>query len=183
MPHPTDSLLTIFRIVLTIGLWLAGFAVVLAGLCLLALGVLDANHIWWWTPISQAPAGPLAARAMLALTMTTMGAVMGLTFVLLRELRRILDTVSLGDPFMPENADRVVRMGWLSVATLACSNCVPFLFGFLDGFAGRSMPGLSAPELPSLFDLSGVIFALALFVLARVFRVGAAMRQDLEGTV
>ena len=33
------------------------------------------------------------------------------------------------------------------------------------------------------FSLTGVLLALVLFILARVFRHGAAMREDLEGTV
>lgn len=33
------------------------------------------------------------------------------------------------------------------------------------------------------FDLGGIILAITLFILARVFRQGAAMRNDLEGTV
>jgi hypothetical protein len=32
-------------------------------------------------------------------------------------------------------------------------------------------------------DFGGVLTALLLFILARVFREGAAMRKDLEGTV
>ena len=33
------------------------------------------------------------------------------------------------------------------------------------------------------FDFGGLILILTLFILARVFRHGAAMREDLEGTV
>jgi hypothetical protein len=32
-------------------------------------------------------------------------------------------------------------------------------------------------------SLGGLLLALTLFILARVFRQGAAMREDLEGTV
>jgi hypothetical protein len=32
-------------------------------------------------------------------------------------------------------------------------------------------------------DFGGIILVLTLFVLARVFKHGAAMREDLEGTV
>ena len=32
-------------------------------------------------------------------------------------------------------------------------------------------------------DLSGIVLVVVLFILARVFRHGAAMRADLEGTV
>jgi hypothetical protein len=33
------------------------------------------------------------------------------------------------------------------------------------------------------FSLGGVLLALVLFILARVFRQGAKMREELEGTV
>ncbi len=32
-------------------------------------------------------------------------------------------------------------------------------------------------------DLTGILVVLTLFILARVFRQGAALREDLEGTV
>ena len=35
----------------------------------------------------------------------------------------------------------------------------------------------------NVFSLSGILMVLVLFILARVFRHGAAMREDLEGTV
>jgi hypothetical protein len=40
---------------------------------------------------------------------------------------------------------------------------------------GRSVPQANL--------LSGLLLVLVLFILARVFRVGAAMRDDLEGTI
>ncbi|MEL7219331.1 MAG: DUF2975 domain-containing protein, partial [Pseudomonadota bacterium] len=33
------------------------------------------------------------------------------------------------------------------------------------------------------FDLSGILMVIVLFILARVFRHGTRMREDLEGTV
>ena len=44
------------------------------------------------------------------------------------------------------------------------------------------------PQSKSAFDISpndltGFLIVLVLFILARVFRHGAAMREDLEGTV
>ena len=35
----------------------------------------------------------------------------------------------------------------------------------------------------SLYDLDGLFIVLVLFILARIFRHGATMRDDLEGTV
>lgn len=92
------------------------------------------------------------------------------------ELRRIIETVADGDPFVPMNADRLGRMAWLalgsSVLILAIAPLVVWL--------GRYLPQLKgAPYFP----FGGFALALTLFLLARVFRHGAAMREDLEGTV
>lgn len=93
-------------------------------------------------------------------------------------LRRIVDSVGAGDPFVPENAERLSRMGWLALAVFALS--IPL------GAVGAWIASVS--EEGSLdIDFggggSGLVLALVLFILARVFRHGAAMRADLEGTV
>lgn len=48
-------------------------------------------------------------------------AFMVIGFLWLRELRRIIDSVGLGDPFNPANAERLARMGWLTVIVEALS--------------------------------------------------------------
>ncbi|HVJ02078.1 MAG TPA: DUF2975 domain-containing protein, partial [Sphingomonas sp.] len=92
------------------------------------------------------------------------------------ELRRIIETVAGGDPFVPENADRLGRMAWLalgsSVLILAIAPLAVWLAPYLPQLKG-------SPYVP----FGGFALALTLFLLARVFRHGAAMREDLEGTV
>ncbi len=106
-------------------------------------------------------------------------AVLGLGFWFLQEIRRIIDTVRDGDPFVPRNADRLRRMGWLSLATFGTSFVVaPLGIWLLDVGDWEN-----APEAGSGFPIGGLVLAIVLFVLARVFRKGAEMRDDLEGTV
>lgn len=101
-----------------------------------------------------------------------------LAFQSLLHLRRIIDSVALGDPFAPVNAERLTRMGWLTAATQVVS--VPI--GVLAHSVGVSLRNIVGhPEFGA--GLGGVLMALLLFILARVFRQGAAMREDLEGTV
>ena len=97
-------------------------------------------------------------------------------FLFLRELRRIVDTVADGDPFIPDNARRLERMGWLSVAT----QLIAIPAGMLAGWATYLA---HVRYLDIGLSLGGVFLALILFVLARVFRTGAQMRAELEGTV
>lgn len=95
--------------------------------------------------------------------------------VVLRALRDIAVTVRAGDPFLPVNARRIRLIGWglLALAVL------DLIFGAFDywlatnGFAGGGWT-------PSL---TGWLAALAAFVLAEVWARGAAMRDDLAGTV
>lgn len=91
-------------------------------------------------------------------------------------LRRIVDSVAEGDPFIPENAERLRTMGWLTIAAQ--------LIGVPAAVIG-SWIALTLKDADFDFGVSlgGLLLALTLFILARVFRQGAAMREDLEGTV
>lgn len=102
--------------------------------------------------------------------------IVGLSFMFVRTLLNIVNTVWTGDPFTTENAIRLERMGWIGVAIQGA--------GLLTGMLAWRFEA-RVPELDLDFgiDLSGVVLILLLFVLARVFRAGAAMRADLEGTV
>jgi hypothetical protein len=101
---------------------------------------------------------------------------MPLTWRFLRDLRQIVDTVATGDPFVPANATRLRTMAWLSIAI----QIVALLAGAASVVLERVASSVRAD-----FDLSieGILLPVALFILARVFRHGAAMREDLEGTV
>lgn len=86
----------------------------------------------------------------------------------LRILWRIVGTAAAGSPFADANADRLTRMGWVTLLLTGASTLRAFA---LDGSG-------------TLFEPWGsLLLALTLFILARVFRQGAAMREDLEGTV
>ena len=96
-------------------------------------------------------------------------------------LRRIVDTVGDGDPFVPTNADRLSRMGWIVVGTQVLS--IPakaMLLYFAELF--KEVEGV---HIDHEVGISGgaIVLILVLFILARVFRHGTEMREDLEGTV
>ncbi|MEO6718491.1 MAG: DUF2975 domain-containing protein [Novosphingobium sp.] len=97
-------------------------------------------------------------------------------FLFLRELRRIVDTVAEGDPFIPENARRLERMGWLAVATQLIAIPAGALAWWATYLANVHYVDIG-------ISLGGIFLALILFVLARVFRKGSDMRDELEGTV
>jgi Protein of unknown function (DUF2975) len=113
-----------------------------------------------------------AIEALLALIL-----VMGfLAFRWLMRLRRIIDSVEQGNAFAQVNAERLSAMGWLTVGiellSIPAGAAAHYVTNHFD--KSRVEIGLS---------LGGILMALVLFILARVFREGAAMREELEGTV
>lgn len=106
--------------------------------------------------------------------------ILGLLLRFALELGGIIRTVGEGDPFQPANADRLSRMGWLMVGVYA--------LGFVIGPLAAWLASLTE-KVESLGDVNidfgggGIFLILVLFILARVFRHGAAMREELEGTV
>jgi hypothetical protein len=115
-----------------------------------------------------------AIAGLLALT----AALLALLFLFLRHMKRIIDTVAEGDPFIPANAERLRGMAWLMLGVQILALPV----GALEGFIQQSLEG-EADSLSFEFDLNSLALVLVLFILARVFRRGAQMRDDLEGTV
>lgn len=110
-------------------------------------------------------------------------AVVLIVFRLFQLLKRIVDTVGLGDPFVPDNAGRLTQMAWLTLAL----QLVTVPIGALAVWVGTEMTKLGGhTDIDDLgFGISGngLLLMLILFILARVFRQGAAMRAELEGTV
>lgn len=102
-------------------------------------------------------------------------------FVFFGNLRKIIGTVGEGDPFAPANADRLSQMGWLmlgvQLAVLPATALGIQLAQFADELEDVNF------TIDGGFDLTGILIVVLLFILARVFKHGAAMREDLEGTV
>lgn len=126
---------------------------------------------------------PMAAFPVFALAgvmLIGLAIVAGL-FVFFGRLRQIINTVGEGDPFAPANADRLGQMAWLMLGiqllTLPAIPLAMQLAEMANAFEGVDV------SIDGGFDLSGILIVIILFILARVFRHGAAMREDLEGTV
>ena len=176
-PHgvPTDRLLRVVRLAL----------VAAQGLCVFtATGALVAIAIMFVTRdrfiarlaehrIEASSIGWIALLLLLAATMVVLG------FFVLRHLRRIVDSVAHGEPFVPVNADRLNHMAWLVLAIQLLAVPMTLLALWFD----------SAPVKPNVhhgsegISIGALLLALILFILARVFRIGAEMRDELEGTV
>lgn len=107
---------------------------------------------------------------------------LSLSMMFVRQLRAIVGTVNEGDPFLPDNAARLARMGWYALGTQVCEFAGQPLVAAYGKYASNLTWGASTSGGQHV-SLAPLGFAVTLFILARVFRQGAAMREDLEGTV
>jgi len=126
------------------------------------------------------PAFLWAATAILACVI----GLMAILFRMFQLLKRIVDTVGQGDPFVPENAGRLTRMAWLTLAVQVVTLPIEGIAHWIDKVVGDSPKvhtNIGAIDIG--FSSNGLLLMLILFILARVFRQGAAMRAELEGTV
>lgn len=95
--------------------------------------------------------------------------------VIFRALEWLVTLVRRGDPFVPDAARQIERIGW----ALLGLQLLDLSFGLIAWQISRFMPGAFDWQL----SFTGWIAVLVAFVLARVFRVGATMRDDLAGLV
>lgn len=104
------------------------------------------------------------------------GVISALGFFFFRDLYRIVASVEGGDPFVRVNARRLQAMGWISVAVHVLGIPLAMTTRWLDQIFGRGHDGFQ-------FSYFGLLLALVLFVLARVFREGTRLAEEVEGTV
>ena len=163
-----DPLLGIAQIALRIGIVVIGITIGFVALAVMALLFFPVPHIA--AQLAAAPAGTTAW----AIAATVIGEVslwLCLRFAL--TLRQMVGTVRSGDPFQPANADRLTRMGWLALGVQGCALAnAPIVAILRDRLS-------DVPAFVS-FSLGGLALALVLFILARIFAKGAAMRDDLH---
>ena len=96
--------------------------------------------------------------------------------LILARLLTIIETVSVGNPFVVANAVRLRTIAW---AMLGLE-----LTHFAVGTVAALVSTTAAPlNIGWGFSLTRWLAVLMLFVLAQVFEQGARMREDLEGTV
>lgn len=172
-PTTNDPLLAAARATLALFLGLFVFAIVMVAIGIGAVLTIQRGEIE--TDIARAGLANASYWVVVAALLGVLGALaLGLRFVI--EFRHIVGSVEIGDPFVAQNADRLARMGWMTL--------VIQVIGLALGSV-REHLGVVADTGPSLVGVSsaGFVLALTLFVLARVFRRGTEMRTDLEGTV
>ena len=146
----------------------------------LILGLLVTSVVVGDQVMRTLAAGTPQAGAKLFLGMRLV-AVIGLCAVpvvhfILTRILAIVDTVSIGNPFVMANAARLQKIAW---AVLILE-----LMHLAVGAIAAAVSTTDAPlDLDWSFSPTRWVAVLLLFVLARVFEQGARMREELEGTV
>ena len=173
MPRSYSAALPIARVVLRILIvlnWL------LAAGILVLLFALPHEH-WLMVSLKLTP-GPEATKIVWGMRAI---AVIGLITIplyhlILTRLLAIAETVREGDPFALANAARLQAIAWIMTALQVLSLVIAMI---VEVISTRAHP-INIGAGPSI---AGLLAILLTFVLARVFAEGAAMRDDLEGTV
>lgn len=101
----------------------------------------------------------------------------GAFLIILKQLRLICQTLVMGDPFVPENAQRL-RTIWIAVA-------IAEIFRLASGLVMSKMISSGTTETELTLDLRVFVWflVLALITLSEVFREGARLRQEQKLTV
>ncbi|MES2001053.1 MAG: DUF2975 domain-containing protein [Pseudomonadota bacterium] len=94
--------------------------------------------------------------------------------VLLSRLLSMVETVRLGDPFVPENAVRMKTIAWCLLAV----QILHLSFGLM-----AAIMNAAGSRIDWTFSITGWVAVVLLFVLARVFEEGTCIRADLEAMV
>jgi hypothetical protein len=94
--------------------------------------------------------------------------------VLLSRLLDVVETVSAGDPFVPENAVRLMTIAWCALGI----QLLHLAFGVMAATVNAA-----GSNVDWEFSLNGWLAVVLLFVLARVFEVGTQMREDLGNMI
>ena len=173
----TDPLLGAAKVLIVLIQIFVIFAMVMIGI---GIGIfLSVGHATIAAKIAEAGA-PNYAFGLLIGAMALVFVLLSLGQRFFKELAGIVNSVGTGDPFELANADRLTRMGWLSVGAHGLALVLIGLSHWFEPYLAKA--GHHA-EFGFDVGLTGVLLTLILFILARVFRQGAMMRAELEGTV
>ena len=165
----------IMTVLVTVAMWIVG-AMGVIGIPVLAIGLM-ASMSGGSTAVSGIKAladGVMPGQLVIGLVGLAV-IVPGVIFICL-QLRRILLTLADGDPFVPENARRLSRVG-IAIAAMELIRIVTVM-------VVSTLPTLVGDEPPRLSTQFILwISVAALFVLSQVFREGTRLRDEEKMTI
>lgn len=171
MPHRSPTLLSTTRSILRVLTVLNAVAGV--GF-LLFLGLTFGREDLWLNRVGRSVSDPTALLFWMRAVLLVGVLVAPIAHLLLIRLLAIVHSVQAGSPFTLANAARLKVIAW----SLLAIQLLDLGYGWIS---------FRMAELQSAFGwsfgLTGWLAVLLLFVLARVFERGAAMEDELAGTV
>lgn len=173
----TDPLLTGAKVIVALLMALGIFVAAMLAIALGAIFTIERSNLIAELAAAGAPA---FAYWVVALAIAMVIGLLLLALRFLRDLWAIIGSVDEGDPFRPHNAELLNRMGWTMVGAYITALLIAVQAAWLDSFDTK---GSIQTDVSVDLGAGGLLLILTLFILARVFRHGAAMREDLEGTV
>jgi hypothetical protein len=157
---------------LLIGLYGLGVAAMIFGLMTSRLPLAWIAH---WTGVTMT-ADEIGRMALTALA----GAIVALALIqlILRALRRVVASASIGDPFIEANAAELVRVAWLLLGVEVIGTLIkPMVYLLAPDAVRAKVHGIVHVSVTGMFAV------LLIFVLAQIFRRGSEMRAELAGTI
>jgi hypothetical protein len=176
-PGSVSSFLKVVLDVFYAALWVALGALLLGGVAILIFqplttGVANINI----EGINPATVSDLIDKPQaLAGLVFIVAAYIGVLIVVLNRLRRVFETLIVGDPFRPQN---VARLRVVGLALIGLEVLGYIVHRVTDMFVPGRAHGFSLSV-----NLTGWFAILVVFVLAEVFREGARLRQDADLTI
>jgi hypothetical protein len=173
--RPRNSMAAALSILMTVVIWLT---VVIGALVfvLLLIGLFTSMN----AGALSLPGGDAVADISplnFVFTLATLAVILpGIIYVCL-QLRRILTTLAEGDPFVPENAQRLTRIAM----ALAVMEVVSILFVLCMRSFITPEDAVSRPNLGVNFVVWAAVAAL--FILSQVFREGTRLREEEKMTI
>jgi hypothetical protein len=175
-------LFTVTQWLLRAAMVFCAFGATVLFLCLGGLALLG-TEVWVPKEIPDMMEGVPRAHVfgIVALAMVAGLALLALATLIFRAIHQIVESAIGGDPFITENADRLSRIGWLLVSIFAVQAAMGAAMNVL--VPAQLKDNLQFDGFGADFSPLGLLAILLVFVLAQIFRHGAQMRAELEGTV
>lgn len=166
------TILDVVYIVLFICLGFVGVAM-LAGL-LLSFNPDVINKVADGIKINGDVSDPSDVIPMLALGIVYLAFYFGALLAIVTHLRRVFATLTMGDPFHPENIRRLRLIGFVLAGMEVARYCLRAGLMAIAPDAAKDVDG---------FNITVWFAVLVVFVLAEVFREGARLRREAELTI
>ncbi len=174
-PPPSGDIVQFTRIALRAVMALCWLGI-LAALCAFPIVYFDRSWLLASSGLSPEQAAQHHLFAHFSLGLVGIVVLLTLGLIFLRHLQRFVRAVRGGHLFAHGHALRLRRMAWLMLAMELLS----IIIGLHSSWMG---PAFAWMEVGGGMSITGLIAVLMLFVMARVFEAGAAMRDDLDGLV